>query len=64
MFYSYTRFLLKGMNKAETIVKVVMSPHEPPKLFVEDYLKVRAQLPPPLPFACAPVPRRWNMLAL
>ena len=37
---SYMRFLLKGMNRAETIVKIVMAPHEPAKLFVEDYLKM------------------------
>ena len=37
---SYTRFVTKSMMKAEMILKVVMSPHIPPSLYVEDFLKL------------------------
>jgi hypothetical protein len=37
---SYTRFVTKSMMKAELILKVVMSPHIPPSLYVEDYMKM------------------------
>lgn len=28
------------MTKAEMILKVVMSPHEPPQVFVDNYIKL------------------------
>lgn len=37
---SYTKIVTKGMSKAEMLIKVVMAPHDPPKLYVEDYLKL------------------------
>ena len=37
---SYTRFVDNRMAKTEMILKIVMAPHEPAQLYVEDYLKV------------------------
>ncbi|ELU07898.1 hypothetical protein CAPTEDRAFT_132286, partial [Capitella teleta] len=37
---SYTKIVVKGMTKAEMILKVVMSPHEPPQVFVDNYIKL------------------------
>ena len=37
---SFTRKVAAGMSKAEMILKVVMAPHDPANLFVEDYLKL------------------------
>eukprot|EP00052_Salpingoeca_macrocollata_P024764 m.223021 g.223021 ORF g.223021 m.223021 type:complete len:878 (+) comp22314_c4_seq5:1676-4309(+) len=37
---SYTRFVTSGMTKSEMILKVLMSPHDPPNLYVQDYLKL------------------------
>ena len=38
---NYMRFVTKGMQKAELIPKVIMTPHDDPRLFVEDFsLKV------------------------
>lgn len=37
---SYTTIVIKGMTKAEMILKVVMSPHEPARGFVDNYLKL------------------------
>eukprot|EP00041_Stephanoeca_diplocostata_P000373 m.14441 g.14441 ORF g.14441 m.14441 type:complete len:903 (-) comp10450_c0_seq1:269-2977(-) len=37
---SYTRYVTKGLTGAEMILKVVMAPHEPPQLYVEDYIKL------------------------
>ena len=37
---SYTKIVIKGMTKAEMTLKVVMSPHEPVKQFVEQYVKL------------------------
>ncbi|XP_076364592.1 vacuolar protein sorting 53 [Tachypleus tridentatus] len=37
---SYTKIVVKGMTKAEMILKVVMSPHEPNESFVENYIKL------------------------
>ncbi|KAK2148029.1 hypothetical protein LSH36_520g01045 [Paralvinella palmiformis] len=37
---SYTKIVIKGMTKAEMILKVVMSPHDPPQAFVDNYIKL------------------------
>ena len=38
---SYTKIVIKGMTKAEMTLKVVMSnPSDPPKEFVEQYVKL------------------------
>ncbi|XP_065054602.1 vacuolar protein sorting-associated protein 53 homolog [Rhopilema esculentum] len=37
---SFTKIVAKGMSKAEMILKVVMSPHDPPGGFVENYIKL------------------------
>lgn len=37
---SYTRFVTAGMSKAELFLKIVMSPHEPPGLFAEDFVRL------------------------
>jgi len=37
---SFTKVVVKGMSKAEMILKVVMSPHEPQTMFVESYIKL------------------------
>lgn len=37
---SYTKVVNKGMSKAEMILKVVMTPVEPGKAFVEQYMKL------------------------
>jgi hypothetical protein len=37
---SYTRLVSSNMSKAEKIVKLLMSPHDSPRLFVEDFIKV------------------------
>ncbi|XP_064460865.1 vacuolar protein sorting-associated protein 53 homolog isoform X2 [Ornithodoros turicata] len=37
---SYTKIVVKGMTKAEMLLKVVMAPHDPPKGFVENYLRL------------------------
>jgi len=37
---SYTKIVIKGMTKAEMILKVVMSPHEPMSVFVDSYIKL------------------------
>lgn len=37
---SYTRFVDNRMAKTEMILKIVMAPHEPAQLYVEDYLKL------------------------
>lgn len=37
---SYTKIVVKGMTKAEMILKVVMAPHEPAQGFVENYIKL------------------------
>jgi len=37
---SFTRKVSTGMSKAEMVLKVVMSPHDPANMFVEDYLKL------------------------
>eukprot|EP00042_Codosiga_hollandica_P036716 m.283634 g.283634 ORF g.283634 m.283634 type:complete len:909 (-) comp54952_c0_seq1:102-2828(-) len=34
---NYVRFVTKSMSKAEMIAKVIMTPHEDPQLFVEDF---------------------------
>uniref|UniRef100_A0A8C3LA60 Vacuolar protein sorting-associated protein 53 homolog n=1 Tax=Chrysolophus pictus TaxID=9089 RepID=A0A8C3LA60_CHRPC len=39
---SYTRIVVKGMTRAEMILKVVMAPHEPPVVFVDNYIKLLA----------------------
>ncbi|XP_062479443.1 vacuolar protein sorting-associated protein 53 homolog isoform X2 [Pezoporus occidentalis] len=39
---SYTKIVVKGMTRAEMILKVVMAPHEPPVVFVENYVKLLA----------------------
>ncbi|XP_046839737.1 vacuolar protein sorting-associated protein 53 homolog [Xenia sp. Carnegie-2017] len=37
---SYSKVVMKGMEKAEMIVKVVMSPHDPAVGFVDNYIKL------------------------
>ncbi|XP_054989660.1 vacuolar protein sorting-associated protein 53 homolog [Sorex araneus] len=37
---SYTKIVVKGMTRAEMILKVVMAPHEPLELFVDNYIKL------------------------
>ncbi|XP_063395988.1 vacuolar protein sorting-associated protein 53 homolog [Mytilus trossulus] len=37
---SYTKIVVKGMTKAEMILKVVMSPHEQPQGFVDNYIRL------------------------
>ncbi|XP_003416853.1 vacuolar protein sorting-associated protein 53 homolog isoform X1 [Loxodonta africana] len=37
---SYTKIVVKGMTRAEMILKVVMAPHEPPVVFVDNYIKL------------------------
>ncbi|KAK3560986.1 hypothetical protein QTP86_023178 [Hemibagrus guttatus] len=39
---SYTKIVVKGMTRAEMILKVVMAPHEPPVIFVDNYIKLLA----------------------
>ncbi|KAH7960865.1 hypothetical protein HPB49_024077 [Dermacentor silvarum] len=41
-FVSYTKIVVKGMTKAEMLLKMVLAPHEPAESFVEHYTK---QLP-------------------
>ncbi len=38
--FSYTKIVVKGMTKAEMILKVVMSPHDPPQPYVDNYIKL------------------------
>lgn len=37
---AYSKVVTKGMTKAEMILKVVMTPIDPPKNFVEQYKKL------------------------
>ncbi|XP_023933119.1 vacuolar protein sorting-associated protein 53 homolog [Lingula anatina] len=37
---SYTKIVVKGMTRAEMLLKVVMSPHDPPQGFVDNYIKL------------------------
>ncbi|XP_060799952.1 vacuolar protein sorting-associated protein 53 homolog [Neoarius graeffei] len=39
---SYTKIVVKGMTRAEMILKVVMAPHEPSVIFVDNYIKLLA----------------------
>ncbi|XP_054749550.2 vacuolar protein sorting-associated protein 53 homolog isoform X1 [Lytechinus pictus] len=39
---SYTKIVVKGMTKAEMILKVVMSPQDPAEAFVDNYIKLIA----------------------
>uniref|UniRef100_A0AAY5EXH4 Vacuolar protein sorting-associated protein 53 homolog n=1 Tax=Electrophorus electricus TaxID=8005 RepID=A0AAY5EXH4_ELEEL len=39
---SYTKIVVKGMTRAEMILKVVMAPHEPLVVFVDNYIKLLA----------------------
>ncbi|XP_020796034.1 vacuolar protein sorting-associated protein 53 homolog isoform X1 [Boleophthalmus pectinirostris] len=39
---SYTKIVVKGMTRAEMILKVVMAPHEPSVVFVDNYIKLLA----------------------
>ncbi|XP_027901590.1 vacuolar protein sorting-associated protein 53 homolog isoform X2 [Xiphophorus couchianus] len=39
---SYTKIVVKGMTRAEMILKVVMAPHEPAVVFVDNYIKLLA----------------------
>ncbi|XP_054857331.1 vacuolar protein sorting-associated protein 53 homolog [Eublepharis macularius] len=43
---SYTKIVVKGMTRAEMILKVVMAPHEPPVVFVDNYIKLLADCSP------------------
>lgn len=38
--FSYTKIVVKGMTKAEMILKVVMSPQDPHQGFVDNCLKL------------------------
>ncbi|KAI8749357.1 vacuolar protein sorting-associated protein 53 [Biomphalaria glabrata] len=37
---SYIKIVVKGMTKAEMILKVVMSPHHPPQEFVDSFIRL------------------------
>ncbi|XP_071094311.1 vacuolar protein sorting-associated protein 53 homolog [Haliotis cracherodii] len=37
---SFTKIVVKGMTKAEMILKVVMSPHDPPQGFVDNFIRL------------------------
>ncbi|KAK7481576.1 hypothetical protein BaRGS_00027225 [Batillaria attramentaria] len=37
---SFTKIVVKGMTKAEMILKVVMSPHDPPQAFVDNFIRL------------------------
>ncbi|KAL4223807.1 Vacuolar protein sorting-associated protein 53 [Mactra antiquata] len=37
---SYTKIVNKGMTKAEMILKVMMSPHEPAMAFIDNYIRL------------------------
>ncbi|XP_075912841.1 vacuolar protein sorting-associated protein 53 homolog isoform X3 [Petromyzon marinus] len=37
---AYTKVVVKGMTRAEMILKLVMSPHEPPQVFVDNFMKL------------------------
>ncbi|KAH9377424.1 hypothetical protein HPB48_016801 [Haemaphysalis longicornis] len=39
-FVSYTKIVVKGMTKAEMLLKMVLAPHEPAESFVEHYAKL------------------------
>ncbi|OCT95053.1 vacuolar protein sorting-associated protein 53 homolog isoform X1 [Xenopus laevis] len=39
---SYTKIVVKGMTRAEMILKLVMAPHEPSVVFVDNYIKLLA----------------------
>ncbi|XP_033627751.1 vacuolar protein sorting-associated protein 53 homolog isoform X2 [Asterias rubens] len=39
---SYMKIVVKGMTKAEMVLKVVMSPADPPQSFVDNYIKLIA----------------------
>ncbi|CAL1538897.1 unnamed protein product [Lymnaea stagnalis] len=39
---SYTKIVVKGMTKAEMILKVVMSPQHPPQGFVDNFIRLLA----------------------
>lgn len=39
---SYTKIVVKGMTRAEMILKVVMAPHENSVVFVDNYIKLLA----------------------
>ncbi|XP_048468306.1 vacuolar protein sorting-associated protein 53 homolog [Rhincodon typus] len=39
---SYTKIVVKGMTRAEMILKVVMAPHEASVVFVDNYIKLLA----------------------
>uniref|UniRef100_A0A8C1Q9G2 Vacuolar protein sorting-associated protein 53 homolog n=1 Tax=Cyprinus carpio TaxID=7962 RepID=A0A8C1Q9G2_CYPCA len=43
---SYTKIVVKGMTRAEMILKVVMAPHEPSLVFVDNYIKLLADSNP------------------
>jgi len=38
--FSYIKIVQKGMTKAEMLLKVMMSHHEPPKAFIDNYLRL------------------------
>ncbi|XP_065335075.1 vacuolar protein sorting-associated protein 53 homolog [Cloeon dipterum] len=40
---AFTKIVVKGMTRAEMILKVVMSPSDPPAAFVEQYVKLLPQ---------------------
>ena len=37
--FSFTKIVLKGMTRAEMILKVVLTPHDSPRQFVRNYLQ-------------------------
>jgi len=40
LFYSFTKIVLKGMTRAEMILKVVLTPHDSARQFVKNYLQL------------------------
>ena len=45
-FYSYTKIVVKGMTKAEMILKVVMAPTDPAKAFTDQFAKLLPEAEP------------------
>lgn len=46
MLSSYTKIVVKGMTKAEMILKVVMAPTDPAKAFVDQFAKLLPEADP------------------
>ncbi|EGD75791.1 hypothetical protein PTSG_07909 [Salpingoeca rosetta] len=48
---AYTRIVNRGLGQAETLLKLLMAPHDPPGIFVQDYTKLIGDDEPLVPFA-------------